>query len=211
MATVKLSWTDNSDNEDGFRIYRSTISNPSFPSDYTEISTVSSNTTAYDDTNAPSGVVHYSVTAFNTAGESSETTNSIETNTPPSIDESSISPTDGATNVSVDPTLSINVSDDDGDDIDVAFIDEADGSQVGTTQTVTGGSGTASVEWSGRDFDQTYSWSVEANDGSATKNSSTFSFTTKGYPLTIDGEEPTELTVDGEVVTGITIDGNTVF
>jgi len=116
-----------------------------------------------------------------TAGEI-QITYATVTNAPPSIVEPTATPADGATDVSVDPTLSIDVSDADGDDIDVTFIDESDGTQIGTTQTVTGGSGTASVAWSGRDFDTSYQWSVEGTDGAATTASSTFSFTTT--PLT---------------------------
>lgn len=85
MATVQLSWTDVS-NEEEFRVYRSTTGNPSFPNDYTQISTLGAGTTTYEDTNAPSGTVYYTVTAYNTAGESPETTNSIETVLPKTVD-----------------------------------------------------------------------------------------------------------------------------
>jgi len=80
MATVDLSWTDNSDNEDEFRIYRSRTNSPSFPDDYIQINTVSSNTTSYNDTTAPKDeTVYYAVTAYNPAGESNSTTNNIFT------------------------------------------------------------------------------------------------------------------------------------
>jgi hypothetical protein len=73
MPDIALSWTDNSDNEDGFRIYRSTVASPSFPSDYSQIATVGANTTSYTDTGVGTGEFSYAVTAYNAAGESSET------------------------------------------------------------------------------------------------------------------------------------------
>lgn len=83
MATVQLSWTDNSDNEDGFRVYRSTTNSPSFPGDYTQIDTTAADTTTYTDSSAPTGVtVFYAVTAFNAAGESDAATTSIKTSLP---------------------------------------------------------------------------------------------------------------------------------
>lgn len=68
---IDLSWTDNSDNEDGFYIYRSTSSGTS-KSDYTQIDSVGSNTTSYSDTGLSSGTTYYyRVSAFNSDGESS--------------------------------------------------------------------------------------------------------------------------------------------
>ena len=96
MVTVDLSWTDNSSNEDGFRVYRSTTTSPSFPSDYSKIHERNANTTTYSDTSAPIGTVYYAVTAFNSAGESGATTTSIETVTAPSTPQN-LSFTDTAT------------------------------------------------------------------------------------------------------------------
>lgn len=80
MATVDLTWTDNSGNEGGFYVYRTTTSSPSFPDDYTKIGTNGVNDTTYTDSNAPDGTtVHYAVTAYNSSGESSATTTSIQT------------------------------------------------------------------------------------------------------------------------------------
>lgn len=81
MADVELSWTDNSSIEDGFRIYRSTASSPSFPGDFSQIDSVGTDTTKYTDYSAPGGTtVTYAVTAFhNTYGESGETTDSVTT------------------------------------------------------------------------------------------------------------------------------------
>jgi len=52
MATVDLTWTDNSDNEDGFYVYRTTTSSPTFPGDYTQIADLTANTTMYSDSSS---------------------------------------------------------------------------------------------------------------------------------------------------------------
>lgn len=80
MATVDLAWTDNSSSEDGFYIYRTTTSSPTFPDDYTQIDSVGADVTSYTDSNSPDDeTVTYAVTAYNSDGESSETTGSIGT------------------------------------------------------------------------------------------------------------------------------------
>ncbi|MEF8917653.1 MAG: fibronectin type III domain-containing protein, partial [Candidatus Bipolaricaulota bacterium] len=58
---IRLTWSDNSDNEDGFRIYRNG----------TEIATVGPNVTSYTDSGLEQGKSYnYSVASFNEAGES---------------------------------------------------------------------------------------------------------------------------------------------
>lgn len=80
MATVDLAWTDNSDDEDGFNIYRTTVDSPIFPEDYSQIDSVGTGVTTYTDDDAPDGeTVWYAVTAYNEHGESSETTDSVDT------------------------------------------------------------------------------------------------------------------------------------
>jgi hypothetical protein len=59
-----LKWEDNSDNEEGFRIYRITAK------DTTKIAEVEPNVTLYIDKDAPAGAC-YAVSAYNSAGESS--------------------------------------------------------------------------------------------------------------------------------------------
>lgn len=65
---VTLSWTDQANNEDGFHIYRRAESDPS-PALLQEIPTADTET--FDDT-VPDGTQRwcYTVTAYNTAGES---------------------------------------------------------------------------------------------------------------------------------------------
>jgi|GEM_PF-1585750 len=87
------------------------------------------------------------------------------------------SPGDGAIGVSTSPTLSVYVSDADGDSMDVSFYDASDDSLIGTDTGVASG-GTASVTWSGLSYSTTYSWYAVASDGSDTTQSSTWSFST---------------------------------
>ncbi|MDQ8201732.1 fibronectin type III domain-containing protein [Pelagicoccus sp. SDUM812003] len=77
LAT-ELSWTDNSDNEDGFRIERSTTGGP-----FTLLATVARNITRYRDDTVEEGVLYrYRVVAFNQFG-SSGPTNIAESFLPP--------------------------------------------------------------------------------------------------------------------------------
>lgn len=114
MATVDLTWTDNSSSETGFPIYRATGSSPSFPGDYTQIATNSADDTTYSDTNAPDGsTVWYAVTAENGNGESSETTDSVTTPhivaiTPASTTANALDP--GTTGGSLTATIPVGVS-----------------------------------------------------------------------------------------------------
>ncbi|MBS3817693.1 MAG: PKD domain-containing protein, partial [Candidatus Thermoplasmatota archaeon] len=86
------------------------------------------------------------------------------------------SPADGAENVITDPTLEVDVSDPDGDEMTVTFYDASDDSQIGENTGVT--NGTTSVTWSGLSYNTTYQWYAVADDGQATNQSSTWSFTT---------------------------------
>ena len=86
------------------------------------------------------------------------------------------SPTDGATGVNINPTLSVNVSDPDGDSMNVSFYDASDDSLIGTDTGVTSG-GTASVLWDSLSEDTVYSWYAVANDGFTSTTSLTWSFT----------------------------------
>lgn len=65
---INLTWVDNSDNEDGFYVYRST----SFDNNYTRIATTADGATAYTDNSgvAKDTVYFYKVSAFNSDGES---------------------------------------------------------------------------------------------------------------------------------------------
>ena len=80
---VALSWTlspTTTSEVDGQRIYRTSTSSPTFPSDYTQVDSVGDSQTTYTDTGAPEDeALTYAVTAFNSAGESDPTTDSVDT------------------------------------------------------------------------------------------------------------------------------------
>lgn len=66
---ITLNWTDNSDDEDQFNIYREeSVTQPTQWG--TPIASVGADVTTYVDTNRPTGTWWYRVTAFNANGES---------------------------------------------------------------------------------------------------------------------------------------------
>jgi outer membrane protein assembly factor BamB len=74
------------------------------------------------------------------------------------------SPSQGDTQISLNPTLSVDVSDPDGDTMDVTFYDASDDSVISTDFNVASGS-TASVTWSGLERGFDYTWYAVADDG----------------------------------------------
>jgi hypothetical protein len=74
QSIVNLQWTDNSNNEEGFRIYR----------DGSIVGTVGANSTTYQDTGLETGEVYqYSVRGYNEAGESESCSCTAKTLNPP--------------------------------------------------------------------------------------------------------------------------------
>jgi len=73
-STAQLRWMDNSDDEQGFKIYR----------DKNLVATVHANVTTYQDTGLkPATNYQYEVTAYNQAGESSASSCTVRTPNPP--------------------------------------------------------------------------------------------------------------------------------
>ncbi|MDD4307296.1 MAG: S8 family serine peptidase, partial [Thermoplasmata archaeon] len=102
------------------------------------------------------------------------------------------SPANLAVDVSLNPTLSVSVTDPNGDAMDVTFYNAAGPTLIGTDNNVASG-GTASIAWNGRTSDTTYTWYAVANDGELTTQSPTWSFTTLD---TTAPAAPTALSVD---------------
>ncbi len=97
---IDLSWGDNSDNEDGFRIYRAQASGSSL-SDYSQIDTVGANTTSYSDAGLEDGERYfYRVTAYNAGGESDPTNEADATTNLPATTPSLDAATEGEITVS---------------------------------------------------------------------------------------------------------------
>ncbi len=104
-------------------------------------------------------------------------------------------PSDGSTDISTSPTISVEVSDPDDDSMDVSFYDASDDTLIGTDTGVSSGS-TASTSWTGLSTETTYSWYAVADDASESVNSTTYSFSTRG-PNTAPDEPTTPSPSDG--------------
>ena len=69
-ATVTLAWTDSAVGEDGYRIYRSSLSSPTFPDDFTVLTETQPDTETHnDDSAAFDESYEYRVAAFEGDGE----------------------------------------------------------------------------------------------------------------------------------------------
>jgi fimbrial isopeptide formation D2 family protein len=86
-------------------------------------------------------------------------------------------PGDDATGVMINPTLSVHVSDPNGDELDVTFYDASNDQQIGVDQCIS--DCTASTTWNGLVKETTYSWYVKVSDGEFEVESDTWSFTTE--------------------------------
>jgi len=97
-------------------------------------------------------------------------------NDPPNA-PSNPNPGNGNTGVDLSPVLSVNVSDPDGDILNVSFYDGSD-NLIGIDIGVASGD-IASVSWSSLSYLSMYSWYAVANDSEFENKSDTWSFTTK--------------------------------
>ncbi len=105
QTSIKLSWKDNSDDEDKFVIHRSKVNQ----SNYTEITSVNNNIISYTDTGLESNTrYHYKVFASNDDGNSSfsNTANDKTWQYPPTLDDIS----DPSAIPKNAPTQTINLS-----------------------------------------------------------------------------------------------------
>ena len=122
------------------------------------------------------------------------------------------SPANGASGVSRNPTLSVKVSDSDGDALQVFFYDAVHHTLIGSDTNVPSG-GTASVTWSGLAYAASYMWYVNVSDGVYTVHSDTWQFTTMStpqYTLTTLSEPPEGGYVLMSPLGGMYLEGTTV-
>jgi photosystem II stability/assembly factor-like uncharacterized protein len=99
-------------------------------------------------------------------------------NTPPDEPINPI-PSDGQTNINLDATLSVLVSDPNSDTMTISFYDASDDSLIGTDNNVISGE-RAYIIWNNLNSSTTYNWYTIADDGEDNTQSSTWSFTTTG-------------------------------
>lgn len=92
-----------------------------------------------------------------------------------------ISPEDETTRITTSPTLRVNVSDLDGDSMNVSFYNDFDNSLIGIDTNVPSGQ-TASFIWNNLSEGTLYSWYAIVNDGLVSTTSTTWVFTTNYAP-----------------------------
>jgi hypothetical protein len=102
----------------------------------------------------------------------------VESNVPPVVNTPS--PADSTTDIGINPTLQVNVSDENGHNITVYFYDNTTGTPnlIGMDTVNDGGPDFATFTWNGRDYGKEYSWFVNASDGIENTTSTMWSFTT---------------------------------
>ena len=100
-SQIDLSWSDNSNNENGFKIERS----PNGSSDWTQIASVNANVTTYQDSGLTCGTTYYyRVYAYNTGGNSSYSNTASATTLPCSGGGDSYEPDDTCAQARTIPT-----------------------------------------------------------------------------------------------------------
>ena len=105
------------------------------------------------------------------------TTKESQQNNPPNV-PTNPSPSNGKTGVSKSPTLSVYVSDPDGDALSVKFYNAGDDILIANYSHIRNNS-TAEVMWSGLSSGTTYTWYAVVNDTMLENRSDPWSFTTK--------------------------------
>jgi len=127
-------------------------------------------------------------------------------NTPPDQPFDPI-PTDGATNINLDPTLSVKITDPNSDTMTVSFYDASDDSLIGTDNNVESGE-RAYIIWNGLESSTTYNWYAIANDGEDSTQSNTWSFLTTGEnqpPYEPTNPMPSNGAIDVELNTTLSV------
>ena len=131
-----------------------------------------------------------------------------EDNNPPNKPDNP-TPSDGAEDVDINPDLSVDVSDPDGDPMDVSFYNASDDSLIDTDNDVNSGD-TATVQWTGLSYNTEYSWYAIADDGEFENNSNTWSFTTEEHinhpPNKPDNPTPTDGAEDVDINPYLSVD-----
>ncbi len=85
-------------------------------------------------------------------------------------------PPNGTVGVPTDPNLSVDVTNPEGEPMNVTFYDASDDSVIGSESGIL--NETVSVTWAGLNENTTYGWYVEVDDGMSVVNSGVWHFTT---------------------------------
>jgi outer membrane protein assembly factor BamB len=192
---IKLTWTDNSTNEEGFEIERKTG-----VEEWNLIKTVEADIREYRDSElSTSTTYYYRIRSYNTRGYSNySNTATVTTNTPPTK-PTNLNPANGASGVSVTPTLSWDEStDDDGDDVTYDLYLGTDEENLEEDPVVkVSDLGTNSYTFTTEEslkYEATYYWKVIAKDGRGGETSGdVWSFKTEVGPTNTPPTKPTNL------------------
>jgi len=99
-------------------------------------------------------------------------------------------PPNGSVDVGVSVTLSVYVYDESSSTVDVYFYNGLDNALIGVDYNVSAWTSTATVIWSGLQYETNYSWYVVVNDSEYENTSETWTFTTgPNQPSTIHNNE----------------------
>jgi chitodextrinase len=138
---------------------------------------------------------YWQIVAWDSRGNSTSgpiwhfTTKESQQNNPPNV-PTNPSPSNGKTGVSKSPTLSVYVSDPDGDALSVKFYNAGDDSLIGTYGYIQNNS-VAEVTWSGLSSGTRYNWYAVVNDTLLENRSDTWSFKTKSSSNINDNSDNT--------------------
>jgi hypothetical protein len=205
QTKINLSWTDNSNNETGFKVERKTGE----AGTYAEIASVGTNVKTYADSNLTASTQYfYRVRGLNTGGFSaySNEANTTTLPNPPASAPSSLTTTVVGSN-QVNLTWTDNTSDEDG-----FKIERKDGSTGTFAQIATVGSNLTSFSNTGLTDGVTYFYRVRAfntggnsgysNESSATPSSgSNFALNKPTTASSTDTTSATSRAVDGSLTT----------
>lgn len=179
-SQIDLAWTDNSDNETGFRVQRAT----SFNGNYTTITSTSANATSYSATGLSSATTYYfRVLAINAAGSSnyvvgSATTLSSQSGTAPAAPSGLI--------LTVVSSSQIDLAWTDNSDDETGFrVQRATSANGNYTTLTTTNANATSYSATGLSSGTTYYFRVSAVNSSGNSNSVSASATTSAPTPTI--------------------------
>ena len=174
-SQINLSWTDNSNNETGFKVERS----PDGSTGWTEIATPTANTTTYQNTGlTASTTYYYRVRAYNGSGNSgySNTANATTSGTLPAA-PSTLTATAASSS-------QINLSWTDNSNNETGFkVERSPDGSTGWTEIATPTANTTTYQNTGLTASTTYYYRVRAYNGSGNSGySNTANATTQGIP-----------------------------
>jgi len=189
---IDLAWTDNSNNESGFNVYRCSgdATTCALPTSFSKIASTSANAVSYSDTSAqPASTYTYHVTAFNSAFESEPSNNSTATTpatNPPNGDPSNLNAS-AVSSSQINLTWNDNATNEDG-----YAIERCTGAGCTTfAEIARTGANATSYNNTGLSSNTTYNYRVRAFNGDGTSG---YSNTAGATTFDVPPATPTGLT-----------------